>query len=171
MLEQNEKAIVTKVENEIRNTLDGENLKHALDFIAFMTKIGMTLEMDYHPTFKYMDEWVCLLVYSKDDINPPMFCICSWPGELDVIENENFPVDETLKDFARTNVKRCINCGGCKTSNYPGPLLKIVFGKEYDNVCCNAFHFYNPDDEEMKNAKKLMELLKHIIADSKKQPT
>jgi len=167
MPEQYNTAIIAKVEHEIKTILDGDNLKHALDFINHMTAIGMTLEMDYHPTFTYLGEWVCLLVYPKDGTNPSYFGICSWPGELDVMENVSFPIDENLKNFAKANVKKCFHCGGCEGSDYPGPLKKMVFGKEYDDVCCNAFHFFNSSNEEMENAKKLMELLKHIIADTK----
>ena len=168
MSKQKERETIAKVENEIKSILDGDNLKHALDFIAHMTEIGMTLEMDYHPTFKYMGEWVCLLVIiPKNNDQSSMFGICSWPGELDVVESKHFPINDALKDFAHANVKICFNCGGCKDSDYPGPLVKTVFGKEYNNVCCNAFHFFNSNDEEMENAKKLMELLKHNIADKK----
>ncbi|MCL2407347.1 MAG: hypothetical protein FWC95_05405 [Defluviitaleaceae bacterium] len=167
MLMQTDNGIIDKVKNEIEKILDGDNLKYALDFISYMTEIGMVLEMDYHPTFTYRGEWVCLLVYPKAGTEPPYFGICSWPGELDVIESNNFLIEENLKIYAQENVKICFNCGGCKESNYPGPLTKNIFGKKYDNVCCNAFHFFNLDCEEIENAKKLMELLKHIIEDMK----
>ena len=140
MSKQNDSKIINKVKNEIEKTLDGDNLKHALDFIAHMTDIGMTLEMDYHPTFTYMGEWVCL--FDAVDNN---FMICSWSGELDVTESANYPVDENLKEFARGFVKKCFNCGGCGDSDSPGSMVRNIFGQEHDNVCCNIFHFWNPN--------------------------
>jgi hypothetical protein len=45
---------------------------------------------------------------------------------------------------------------------------RTVFGKEFENVCCNVFQLANPNNEEQEKIKKLMELQKHIIAESKK---
>jgi len=151
---------IKTIEEKLKNSLSGDNLDNSLDFIAHMTKIGMTPKMEHHPTFYYMDEWICL--FDAVDNN---FMICSWPGNLDVTENEKFPVDENLKEFAQGFVKKCFNCGGCGDSDSPGPMVKNIFGQEHDNVCCNIFHFWNPDEKQLENGKILMELLTHIIDD------
>jgi len=92
--------------------------------------------------------------------------ICCWQHEDDIYEPEGVSVGEGLKEFARENVWKCIRCGGCGA---PGGKRRMVFGKEFDNACCNVFQFANPDDEMLEYIKQLMELEKHIIADAKKK--
>ena len=48
-------------------------------------------------------------------------------------------------------------------------MVRKVFGQEYDSVCCNIFHFWNPDEKQLKNGKMLMELLTHIIDDKQRK--
>ena len=95
--------------------------------------------------------------------------ICCWQYNDDVFELDNFPVDESVKEYARANVWKCIGChigdGGCPT---PGGARRTVFGKKFENACCNLFQLANPDSDELEKIKILMELQKHIIADSKK---
>ena len=148
------------IEEKLKNSLSGDNLENALDFMAHMTKIGMTPKMEHHPTFYYKDEWICLFDAIDDNL-----MICSWPGTLDVTESANYLVDENVKAFAQGFVKKCFHCGGCGDSGSPGPMVRNIFGQAYDNVCCNIFHFWNPDGKQLENGKILMELLTHIIDD------
>ena len=148
------------IEDKLKNSLSGDNLNNALDFIAHMTKIGMTLKIKGHPTFYYMDKWICLFDAIGDN-----FMICAWSGELDVTESANYSVNENLKEFARGFVKKCFNCRGCSDSDNPGPMIRDVFGQKHDEVCCNIFHFWNPNKNQIENGKILMELLTHIIKD------
>ena len=153
-----EQSTIAQVEEKLKNGLSGDALDNALDFVAHMIKIGMTIEMETHPTLYYKGKWVGL--FDAWDNN---FMVCAWPGHLDVTENENFPVNENLKEFARGYVKKCFNCGGCGDSEAPGPVVMAVFGQEYDNVCCNVFHFWNADKQQLENGKVLMELLLRLI--------
>ena len=112
------------IEEKLENGLSGNALDNALNFVSHLTKLGMTADIEAHPTFYYKGEWLLLL-----DAWDNNFMICSWSGELDVIENANFPVDENLKEFARGYVKKCFNCGGCGDSENPGPMVRTVFGQ------------------------------------------
>jgi len=164
MSEINNINIIAKIEDNIKAALDGDNKKNALDFVAHLMGTGMTPEITSHPMFKYMDEFACLIVLIEKNENSPfgMWFACCW-GNYDVYEHDNFPVDEGLKEFAQANVKKCFNCGGCDTPKG----CKMIFGKEYDGVCCNVFHFDSPNSKVLENAKTLMELQKYIIADAK----
>jgi len=187
MSENTSAEVFVKIEEDARNHLSGDKLRNALDFIAYLKDSGRTWTFsDYHPEFCYMGELTCLISYHKFDETTlnyvrqiieaagnrfandlfPSWNICCWQHEDDLYEPDSFPVDEDLKDFARSNVWKCIRCGGCGT---PGGGRRTVFGKEFDNACCNVFQFVNPDNEMLEKIKILMELQKHIIADSKKK--
>jgi len=187
MPENSNATIFSSIEKETQTYLNGDNLRIALDFITYLRDSGRTwILSDYHPEFYYMGELTCLIAYLKSPLDEATlnniskkveeagnrwvydpsssWNICCWQNENDIYEHESFPLDEDLKEFARENVWKCIRCGGCGA---PGGIPRTVFGKEFDNACCNVFQFANPDDEMMERIKKLMELQKHIIADSK----
>jgi hypothetical protein len=188
MSEQNSAAVFEKIEEEAKTYLDGDNLKNALDLFGYLKESGRTwILSEYHPEFYYMGELTCLIAYSKSpldestlkyilqkiedagnryvDLSSSYWNICCWQHKDDIYELDSFPVDEDVKEYARSNVWRCIGChtdGGCG-----GAGRRTVFGKEFENACCNVFQLANPSEKEIGYIKKLMELQKHIIADSK----
>ena len=185
MSEQNNADVFAKIEEDARNNLSGDKLRNALDFLAYLRDSGRTWTFsDYHPEFCYMGEMTCLIAYFKSILdeatirrieeagnryvyNPsPRWNICCWQHKDDICELDSFPVDEGLKKFARANVWKCIYCGGCDA---PGGGRRTVFGKEFDNAYCNVFQFVDPDNKTLEYIQQLMELEKHIIADSKKK--
>ena len=161
MSEQKEN-MYTAAEDYVKNALSGEKLKNALDFIAYLKESGRTCdEPNPHPHFAYMGMWSCLIIASKDKKDPlGFYFVCMWPGEHDVLECDSFPVEESVKEFARKNVKKCNKCYG-ECFNLGG-LRRTVFGKEFDGVCCNVFHINSPAGETLENVIKLLELQKHI---------
>lgn len=174
MSEENNIEVFAKIEEDTRNSLSGDMLGNALDLLAYLKESGRTwmYHSAIHPEFYYMGELTCLLAYSKfyeklgQYDQSPSWNICCWQHENDIYELDSFPVDESVKEFAWAKVWKCFNCGGCDN---PGGGCRRIFGKEYDGVCCNVFQFVNPDNEELEKIKKLMELQKRIIADSKKK--
>ncbi|MCL2188353.1 MAG: hypothetical protein FWC16_07580 [Defluviitaleaceae bacterium] len=187
MLADNNTAVFAKIEEEAKTYLKDEHLQIALDLLAYLRESGRTWIFDYHPEFYYMDELNCLFAISKsamdeDTLNnvrrmieeagnrfvhDPMssWNLCFWQNDDDLYEPDGFLVGEEVKEFARQNVWKCIHCGGCDAS---GGSRRIVFGKEYNNACCNLFQFTNPDIEMAEHIKKLMELQKRIISARKR---
>ena len=192
MSEENNAEVFAKIEEETKKYLSGDNLKNALDFIAYLRESGRTwVFSEYNPEFYYMGELTCLIVYLKYALDETTlnemrrkiedagnrfvydpsssWNICCWQHKDDIYEHDDFPVDEGLKEFARENVWKCIRChadGGCGTF---GGGHRTVFGKEFDNACSNVFQLANPNEKELGYIIKLMELEKHIIADRKKK--
>ena len=192
MSKNNSPEVFAKIEEETRRYLKGDNLKNALNLLAYLKESGRTWVLsEYHPEFFYMDEMTCLFAFMKSKLDEATldnlrkmiegagnrfvydpvssWNICCWQHDDDIYELDNFPVDEDVKEYARENVWKCIGChavdGGCPS---PGGRRRIVFGKEYDNACCNVFQLANPDEKELEHIKTLMELEKHIIANRKK---
>ena len=161
MSEQNHEAVFAKIEEGTKKSLSGDRLVNALDFITYLKNGGRTWDFEWHPEFYYLDELTCLISFQEAGWN-----ICCWQHEDDIYELDDFPVDESVKEFARAKVWKCISCGGC---DVPGGGRRTIFGEKHDSgVCCNVFQFINPGGEELEKIKKLMELQKHIIADRKK---
>ena len=67
--------------------------------------------------------------------------------------------DDALKEFTWTHVRVCdyfsSNGTKCGCDDKPG-LNKILFGKEYKNLCFALLEFMNPDAKALENIKKLM---------------
>jgi len=76
-------------------------------------------------------------------------------------------LEESLKEFARANVRICK--GECGCPNWPRGGNQTVFGKEFEGVCSSVVTFHNPDAEALEKIKKMMEYWMLIIADAKKK--
>jgi len=155
MSEQEKKLTI---EDKLKESLNGDTLKNALDFVAYLREIGMTTLDDKDGNrFYYKGELMCIIIFWKDDANPSgLWIICDAP----VSGHEGFPTDESLEEFARANVKICGVFDGshpCGCGSEPGKSI-TVFGKDYDNVCTSELQFYSPDTETLEKVKKLMEL-------------
>jgi len=184
----NHMDVFAQIQEETQKYLNGENLRIAMDLLAYLKESGRTwtFEPGGHPEFYYMGELNCLFAYMKSPMDDATVAhvrklvedsgnrwvydpssswnICCWQNDGDLYEPGDFPVSEDLKDFAREYVWKCIRCGGCST---PGGEHRAVFGKTFDNACVNLFQFANPTDEMLAHIIKLMELQKRIIAISK----
>ena len=148
----------TKIEDKLNDALSGDILEHALDFMRFLTANGITQTDQY--TMCYKGECVCFI----DTRNEKHSWIVWTEGDYRS-ECATYPIDERTKEIAWANVMKCGNCEGVNCS--PG-TTKMIFGKEFENVC-NAdnvnmtFMFTNPDIETLECVKKLILMRKHII--------
>jgi len=154
MFELNFEEVFTKIEGETQNSLNGEILENAMNFIAYLKKSGRTcmLPNGGHPEFYFTDELSCLIVYSKF-VNDPSewWNICCCQSINDVYEHDDFLVDESVKEFAQNKVWKCIGCNGC---NAPGGRRRTVFGKVFDNACCNLWQFISPNADDLNKIIK-----------------
>ena len=171
MSKQNNANEYLKIREKFAEVFSEERLKSTLDFVDYLEESGRLCEFnpdDPCICFDYMGEYSGLFLYEKnEDITMSIWFLLCWRNNCDVSEHENFPVDENLKEFAQKNIHKCTECGGCRSYGF-GPTSRIIFGKEFDNVCNDVFHFYSPEGDELKNVIRLMELQKHIIADNKR---
>jgi hypothetical protein len=176
-----------KIEEEAKTYLKGDNLRISLDLFVYLKESGRTWVLsEHHPEFYFMGDLTCLIAYMKSALDEATvekmqrmiedagnrwvydpsssWNICCWQHDDDIYEPDGLAVDEDLKEVTKANGCKCIRCGGCGA---PGGIRRTVFGKEFDNACCNVFQFANPDNEMLDYIKKLMELQKHIIAERK----
>ena len=146
------------IKNNLKDALSGDPLTNALDFVAYLKNIGMS---DDGARVYYKDQMMCILITFKDTHNPSGgLCICDCP----ISEHDGFPIDESVKELVRANVKICESCGsGGDCGHKERGATKAIFSKKYDNLCSSEVMFINPDAREFEKIKVLMDLWKHKI--------
>jgi len=141
------------LEGHMKRALRGGALRNALDFAEYL-KANEMAHTGVHCEVNYRGKCACYLLVDRKNWTV-------WTqGEYDQ-EHSDVPMDERMKEIARANVCRCVNCG----NNCPGNT-KIIFGKEFTNTCNVAMRFRNPDGEALECVKKLVEMRKQAIVRS-----
>jgi len=140
------------IESNLKENLNGDVLANALDFVTFLKNMGM--KADDGARFCYKEELMCIIISYKNDASGG-WCICDCPFH----EHDGFPIDENIKSFAQANIQKCRG-DVCGCDHKERAATKIVFGKEYDNLCSSEISFNNPDAEALKKIKILMEFWK-----------
>jgi hypothetical protein len=147
------------IEEKLKDTLSGELLINALDFVAYLRSIGMT-PGEGETRFYYMGQFACIIIYDSD-----WWMVCDCPTK----EHKSFPIDESVKEYAWASVKQCDKCGGADGCGHEDMgAAKEIFGKRYENLCSSECHFFDPNGDDLVKLKKLMELWTHIIADKQR---
>ena len=147
------------IEEAIREKLKGDAQKNALDFVAFARANGWTNDDEYSSNFYYRGKpTFVLLCFEKSENYPDgEWGIYNYPTS----EHDDFPLDESMKDFLWANVKTCT--GQCGCPNWPRGGNQTVYGKEFQSVCSSTITFSNPDAEALEKIKVLMERWKLMI--------
>jgi len=148
------------IENMLKDNLSGDLLANALDLVDYLKKNGMTNGTNPGDTrFYYKGELMCIFITFKNEHNPSgglMIFDCPLTG------HEGFPIEESVQEFVRAHVNKCGSCGGDCGHEQRG-ATKVIFGKEYDNLCSSEVAFFDPDAEAVEKIKKLMDLWKFKI--------
>ena len=161
LFEQNEKSLYkeyknidlkSKIEDVAAEFLEGEKLKNALEFFAWLRANNISIKPI---PWGYGSSWGAgFKGKSVCDINmgDRGFVIGSW-GIFPIggINDESLFSDEHLKEIVWANVKTCKNCSNCGLSS-----PSIIFGKEFKRPCRTGFRLCNLDAEEIECAKKLI---------------
>ena len=148
-----------KFENEINNSLSGDKLKIAKDFLTRMKTNGMTAHAEHVGAFEYKGQWVCIA------------CIIPMDGEPTMVIFDNpltkhfdeFQLDEQLKEFAWTHINVCTSCGGSSGCGSQPGLTKTILGKEFNNLCTSEVAFWNPDAEALGKILQMIYIWKSQV--------
>ena len=159
-----------KIENHIIEALSGDVQKTALEFESFLRENEMQFERGsgywkdkFYWCVNYMGENVgYVLLYSPASAVDSAEPWVVWTDGSGSKWFEDYPIDEKTKETAWKNIDFCGNsseaCGGCM-----GRTRKIIFGKEFDNVCGITFRFNNPNADAVECLKKIVAIRKHDI--------
>lgn len=157
-----------KIENYISEELSLDDLKIALDFVGYLKNNEMELVKDngywkdkIYYIVKFNTECVCFIAIKDPDEKDNRWTV--WSDDMDSISSENFPIEYELKEMAWKHVDGCGNCGSCG-----GERRKLIFGKEFDKVCSCTFRIDNPNIDDLRFVKKMVEIrTKEILAHTK----
>lgn len=134
----------TTIEHVIRNTLNGDAQKNALDYVAFLAANGIE-RLPFEDAWCYADGSV-LYIDGGASIPGPWTIWADCPTA-----DSNGLADEDIKKFAWSYANTCGNCG-CGAQ--PG-LRKTLFGRDFDNICTATLMFTDPDTATLSSIKKL----------------
>jgi len=161
-----------EIETVFNKFLNGERLKNALDFIAYLREIKMP------PRWYAANAWkinfkgkffLSIRINGGNTILPIHYGLehGSWhighwgqgdfklPNDLSG-EFEDLISYEKFKEFIWANVHECKNCPGCKSGKQ-----RTFFGKSFEFAC--NLRIENPNAESIECAKKLLEYKKKAL--------
>jgi len=145
-----------KIEVTISEVLKGETQKNALDFVAYLNKSDMAVG-ENQSEVRYKDEIICYIHIDGSNQVPGPWTI--WSDDNEIYECADASLDNCINEIAWTYANVCGSCGGdCS----PGKR-KIIFGKEFDNICSSTFMFTNPNAETLECVMKLLEMRKKSV--------
>ena len=140
-----------KIEVIINEVLQDDTRKNALNFVSFLTANEMIVGENLSEV-SYKDEVICYIHIDGSDQVPGPWTI--WSDDNAIYEQEDVSLDKNTKEIAWKHANACGSCGGgCS----PGSR-KMIFGKEFNNICGSTFMFTDPDAETLKCVKKLLEM-------------
>jgi len=154
MSEQNTNTYA-QFEDSINKLLTGDARQNALNLATFIKEQGMSIG-ENNGTVVYLGNDIAWLHMDGKQQAPGPWTI--WPDVKGTVP-DGFSFDDSMKEIALQNVNFCGNCG---SECAPGGR-KIIFGKEFDNVCGAILAFTDPNAEEIECVKKLLELRKYTI--------
>ena len=154
-----------EIENFISKFLTEINKKNALEFITYLGKNDMLFEKaggywkdKLYWYIKYNNKYVCyILIGSEEKPGPGPWIV--WSDDSGSNCYKDLCLDEHMKETFWKNIDFCGNCGGCSVKG----TRKMIFGKEYDNICRTTFKFIDPDIEALECMKKMVEIRKEDI--------
>jgi len=139
-----------KLEKAIKQRLNGEPQKNALDFAAFLRANDMTLErgigFDGWNVYAGKTQIAMLAVNTNQDGFVIVLHISKYDG----------PVDDDLREFTWAHVVLCPQGCGSQTFCDESQNRRTILGKEFESTCQSPLAFYNLDAKGLEKAKKLI---------------
>lgn len=153
-----------KIEDYICEKLSLDEQKVALDFVDYSEKEKFIFVKDngywkdkIYYLIKYKNEGICFILI-KDPEEPENHWTV-WSDDMDSKWLKEISEDEEIKELAWKHVNLCGNCGSCS-----GGTRKVIFGKEFEKVCGCTFRIDNPNSEDLKFMKIMVQIRKKEIA-------
>lgn len=157
------------IENDIQRELSLEEQEVALEFVRFLKENHLGFYKDngaywkdkIYYWVKQGDGCVCFIAIKNPDEERNHWTV--WSDDMGSEWLETASVDDEVKEAAWRHVDHCGHCGSCS-----GGKHKVIFGKEFDDVCGCTFRIDNPKYDDLLFLKKMVELrMKEIVCDLK----
>lgn len=146
------------IKDYILKELSPEEQKVSLDFIGFLEENNVTFYKDncdcwknkIYYWIKYNDECICFISIKDPDEPENLWTV--WSDDIKSGSFEKNDFDDKIKECAWKHIDHCGHCGSC------GGKRKVVFGREFNDVCVCTFRVDNPSYEDLPFLKQIVEL-------------
>lgn len=161
---------VLNIEYDIQKELSLEEQEVAMEFIRFLKDNHFSFIKDNGPYWKDKiyywvkreEDSICFIAIKNPDEENNHWTV--WSDDMEAEELEKDCVDNSIKETAWKYVDHCRHCGSCS-----GGRCKIIFGKEFADVCGCTFRIDNPMYNELSFLKTMVEIrIKEIERKSQK---
>ncbi len=147
------------IKDYIRRELSPNDQKIAFEFINYLKDNNLIFYKDncdcwkdkIYYWVKFNDKSVCFIAINDPDETDNNWTV--WSDDMDFEYPENCPVDDKIKNDAWDHIDHCSNCGSCS-----GGRHKIIFGKEFDDVCGCTFRIDNPSFDDLPFLKAMVKI-------------
>jgi len=146
-----EKAVKSKIEAVITDVLNGDALKHALDFVAYLRANKISLSRTYPDTWnaKYKGKVACTVILQNKGLR------ISLRGDYSK-GYEGILVNEKMKQsiIDHLSIKPCRACN----QQCSDGISASLFGKEYHKICKHVYNttYFNIADANAVECAKLI---------------
>lgn len=147
------------IKDYINRELSSSDREIALKLVNYLEDKNLTFYKDNCDCWKDKiyywvksgDKCVCFIAVNDPDEEDNRWTV--WSDDMGSEWLEKSSCSEEIKETAWKHVDRCGNCGSCG-----GGRRKVIFGKEFNDVCCCTFRVDNPDLDDMLFLEKMTEI-------------
>ena len=144
-----------QIKDYIAKELSPAEQKIALDFVSYLEDNDLVFYKDNGDCWrdkiyywvKLDERCVCFIAIKDPDEIENHWTV--WSDDMGSEWLETHPVDGRIKELAWSHVSHCGYCGSCG-----GGRRKIIFGKEFGDVCGCTFRIDNPTSDDLSFLKK-----------------
>lgn len=148
-----------QIRDYIDRELSPDEQKIALDFVSYLEANDLTFYKDNSDCWKDKiyywvksdEKCVCFIAVKDPDEKDNHWTV--WSDDMGSELLETYPVDDRIKELAWNHVSHCGHCGSCG-----GGRRKIIFGREFGDVCGCTFRIDNPTSDDLPFLKKMVEI-------------
>lgn len=147
------------IRDYIYRELSFDEQKIALEFVDFLEDNHMNFYRDncncwkdkIYYWVKLDDKCVCFIAIKDPDEPENHWTV--WSDDMGSECLGKYIVENEMKENAWNHIDHCGHCGSCS-----GGRHKIIFGKEFYDVCGCTFRFDNPNLEDLLFLKMMVEI-------------
>lgn len=155
------------IEQYINDELSANEKNIALEFVKYLREKQLIFYKDNGECWKDKiyywvklgDECVCFIAIKDPEEKGNHWTV--WSADMGSELLAQCQADKAMKERAWKLIDHCGHCGSCG-----GGRTKVIFGKEFHDVCGCTFRADNPDEMDLEVLKMLVDIRMKEINDN-----
>lgn len=155
-----------KMKTIVNDTFPLSLRENTLNFLTYLNENSIEFERlsgywknQLYWMAKYNNECICYILLNGKGDEKQFFPLTIWTDDSGSDWYSFCELSEKMKKLAHENVDYCVHCGSCS-----GGQEKIIFGKNFTNICKTVMRFTNPEKPVFDLIKILIEARKRDIS-------